>query len=355
MDLGEPLEPAALGLALSGEPLPVFAEAPRDPMGPSPLRRAASVRRTMTLDAIWPEGKDGPVLFTGDACDMATEGRGETPTILAEAHVEVSTHQRVILDVVADPPRPELSRLRGARAGGHLRQVVDEALPAERAAGAPLYLLLDDLAGATLVCSWAWSVWGEGWTLSASEEQREQRAQQMQNVCIGFRPGSDALSNMRFAQPEQNRTRVAPLPHPEDIGGWHELTDRAPKNFRRARRLDIWRVGDLVHVDAAFQDSASALDGGLRVAVHEYRLYATAELCTGTLCALDIRPGTLPYKECGAAPVNARALLGARLGDLRELVLQRLRKSAGCTHLNDVLRALADVPALAARLPVPKT
>ena len=65
------------------------------------------------------------------------------------------------------------------------------------------------------------------------------------------------------------------------------------------------------------------------------------------------RPGTLPYKECRAAPVNVDALVGVPLVDLRNEVLLTLRKTAGCTHLNDMLRALAEVPALASHLPDP--
>jgi hypothetical protein len=41
------------------------------------------------------------------------------------------------------------------------------------------------------------------------------------------------------------------------------------------------------------------------------------------------------------------------LADLRQLVLERLRGTAGCTHLNDALRALAEVPHLVALLERP--
>jgi hypothetical protein len=35
---------------------------------------------------------------------------------------------------------------------------------------------------------------------------------------------------------------------------------------------------------------------------------------------------------------------------LRHVVLERLARTKGCTHLNDALRALAEVPVLAERL-----
>jgi hypothetical protein len=41
---------------------------------------------------------------------------------------------------------------------------------------------------------------------------------------------------------------------------------------------------------------------------------------------------------------------GAPLRDLREVVLTRLRGTDCCTHLNDMLRDLAEVPVLMAAL-----
>jgi hypothetical protein len=43
-------------------------------------------------------------------------------------------------------------------------------------------------------------------------------------------------------------------------------------------------------------------------------------------------------------------MVGRPLSDFRQSVLDRLKGTAGCTHLNDVLRSLADVPALTATL-----
>jgi hypothetical protein len=43
-------------------------------------------------------------------------------------------------------------------------------------------------------------------------------------------------------------------------------------------------------------------------------------------------------------------MVNQRIGDFRNSVLEILPGTLGCTHLNDVLRALADVPVLAQRL-----
>lgn len=58
-------------------------------------------------------------------------------------------------------------------------------------------------------------------------------------------------------------------------------------------------------------------------------------------------PRSLPYDECPLAVHNVTALAGT---PLRTTVLGRLRGPLGCTHLNDMLRTLADVPELARRL-----
>ena len=63
----------------------------------------------------------------------------------------------------------------------------------------------------------------------------------------------------------------------------------------------------------------------------------------------------LPYRECPTAAGNAPRLVGSRLPELREKVLTDLRGTLGCTHLNDALRALAEVPHLVQRLGDVKT
>ena len=55
--------------------------------------------------------------------------------------------------------RLDLSPLVGARGGGHLRAALEEKIPDELAQGSPLYLVLDDISGASLVSGWAWSRW----------------------------------------------------------------------------------------------------------------------------------------------------------------------------------------------------
>ena len=142
------------------------------------------------------------------------------------------------------------------------------------------------------------------------------------------------------------------LRNPDDPLGWHEFPIAEGIGFRRARRIDIVLDG-MIRVDSAFQDSAASPKGG-RVAVHEYRLSAVADPGSFNLCAVHADPRILPYAECPSAIAGLQRLIDVPMPELREKVLVELRGVAGCTHLNDALRALAEVPALLDRfMPVP--
>ena len=320
--------------------------APQNPAGPAPLRRPGSVRRTSTIDMTWPGGRGTSLQLVCRARDVFTPLGGGPPVVLADeaAQVRMST-DRTVEAIACDPPRPGIERLVGARGGGHLRAALEKLLPEEKASGAPLYLLLDDLSGASLISAWALSRWTDEW-LRVRNESQSAPPRPMEGICIGFRPGSSALRRDEGERVLHNCTRVPPLANPADPAGWHEVADLQGVTMRRARRIDVW-LDDMIRVDAHFQDSASVPEGGERMAVHEYLLTASADPATGTLASVSADPRTLPYRECPAAAGNVGRVLGAPMRDLRMIVLQELAKTAGCTHLNDALRALAEVPVLA--------
>lgn len=332
--------------ALNGQALPHFTTPISEPIGPTPLRRPSSIRRTMTIDVQWPGGKDAPGFYSGMCRDLLNEASEKRTDVLAEATFEAVCANREIIQISATPAPQNLQDLVGVRAGGHLRKALSLAIPEERTAASPLYLLLDDLAGATLVSSWSFSAWSDvDPTFAASSVP----ARSMAGVCIGFRPGSSALDADGRVRPSQNTSRVVPLANPKDPIGWHDLPKHEGISFRRARRIDIWREGTSLLVESHFQDSASAPDGGNRIAIHEYLVEGRIG-ADGKLKDLTARPGTLPFPECRAAPVNLDALIGTQASDLRDIVLELLSLTSGCTHLNDVVRSLAEVPRLAENL-----
>jgi hypothetical protein len=332
-------------------------DAPRNSAGAAPRRRPGSIRRTSSIDTTWPDGRTGLLNMIGRARDAVTTLAGGGPVIRAEDSFTARLQwDRTIVSIDSDPARPAIQRLVGARGGGHLRKALDEVLPEERIRATPLHLLLDDIAGASLVAGWAWSRWTEAWReapIASGSAPSRPPGRKMEGICTGFRPGSSALNPDGTSSGRQSHADVLDLRNPEDPEGWHDFTTQSGVGMRRARRIDLWLDGGLIQVDSAFQDSATNPEGG-RTAVHEYRLTATADPVSLHLLSVKAEPRVLPYAECPAAAANVGRLVGAPLSALREKVLDDLRGTAGCTHLNDALRALAEVPALVERLGAPE-
>lgn len=318
---------------------------------PAPPRPAGSIRRTASLDVSWPEGVTGKRLLHGRARDLLTQADGET-TVLAEATMEAALDpERRILSISADPAPPRLQDLVGERGGGHLRAVLGEAMPELIERAAPLYLLLDDISGVSLISIWAWSLWHPEWleAIRGTDASAERIARQT-DICWGLQRGNSGLDPDRLEQ--AGAADGGTLRNPADPIGWHDFPELTGVTMRRARRIDVWSDAEagLIRIDSAFQDSAPRPDG-TRAALHEYRLEATVDPVTHDLLSLEPEARVLPFGECPGAVGNARALAGTPLPQIRASVLAALRGPQGCTHLNDALRALADVPRLVERLP----
>jgi hypothetical protein len=173
----------------------------------------------------------------------------------------------------------------------------------------------------------------------------------MEGVCTGFSPGSSALLPDGGGETQnQNCMPVPTLINPDDPIGWHEFRTQDSVGKRRARRIDVWRDGDALEIDVGFQDSGTAPGGGDRIAIHEYIVKARAEGDPSLLTEVSAEPRILPFRECPGAVQNATRLLGAPLLEMRDRVLETLPGTLGCTHLNDVLRSMAETPRLAAYL-----
>jgi Protein of unknown function (DUF2889) len=309
----------------------------------------------------WPDGFGTQMQVEGRARDVVTTHDGDLRVIAEDALSAGIAADRTIEQIASDPPRAAIGRMVGASGGGRLRRVVDETVPDERAGGSPLYLLLDDLAGATLIGPFAWSQSGDDWQERAAARLRELAktnptarvpGRNMEGICSGFRPGSSALGADGSVDitTRHNVASVPPLVAPDDPDGWHRLPAPPQIAMRRARRIDAWASGEEIVVDAMFRDSCWR-PGGTEVAVHEYCLDATVDAAAGTLTSVRADPRVLPYPECPPAAGNVARLEGVRVSELRAMVLERLRGIDCCTHLNDALRSLAEVPTLARALP----
>lgn len=321
--------------------------------GYAPVRRVCSVRRTMSIDTHWPQGRDNPAHFDARARDVATDGDGALHLLGTHTLTGRASLQREILEITAIDTSADLQALVGLRAGGQLRAKLRDLFPTAAERGSRLYLLADDLAGATLVSSWAWLAW-DGYSQVLGNTLRGAGISgangSMRGICIGLRDGSNALDANGFPKMEQQYSAtVTNLVHPDDPQGWHDLPAYPGTAMRRARWIDVFRKEDGLVAETGFQDSGARKDGS-RQAVHEYRLRAVLD---EDRCISDIEatPYVLPHGECPAAILNLNRLVGVKVTDLREIVPQRLAKEDGCTHLNDVARALTCMEELANSLP----
>jgi Protein of unknown function (DUF2889) len=325
--------------------------APGKASGPLPVRRPWSVRRTSSIDTSWPEGRGGPMRMQASARDMVMGDPIDPAHFVDTASYELlASPAREILSISSDSSLDGQACLVGVRGGGQSRASIEALIEANACVGKPIHLLLDDFAGASLVAGWAWSRWTDTWAQPASVQNPAVRLPKMEGICAGFRPGASSLTpEGRPRHDIQSSTPVPPLSNPEDPEGWHAAPNQEGVAMRRARWIDAWIDDGAIRIEAGFQDSATDPGGG-RVAVHEYLVSALVDVHTGNLITLSADPRILPYRECPAAVGNISRMIGLPVATFRASVLAELPGTLGCTHLNDVLRALADVPYLGVML-----
>jgi len=324
---------------------------PTGPVDATPPRRPGSIRRTTSIDMTWDDGLGTTLTLAGRGRDLLTERDGSV-NIVADDRVAVTVTperriERLVLEDAAGRSRI-VDELAGAGAMGGFRNAVAEHLPDVLAERSPSSLLIDDVPGATLISGFAFSRW-KPIPLLVESGREAGLTRDMTGICTGFQPGSSGLAPDGSSRWNHRTRPVRLLAEDADPHAWHEIIEPAGISMRRLRRIDVWTDGERIHVDSMFQDSSTTPDGG-RDAVHEYTLTATADRRTGELLSVDAVPRVLPYAECPLAVRNIDQLVGLRLEQLRRVVLERLAGVAGCTHLNDALRALADVSHLTHQL-----
>jgi len=317
---------------------------PHEATNCTPPRRVLSVRRTTTHDSLRPNGLLGEVHQVARGRDLRTARDGGA-TVVEEAQLELvlgPLPDYAVAAIVADPPADGLDRLIGIRAGGGFRRAVDEALPGERDSRSLRFQLLDDVPTAALVS-------GHAVPAGGVQPEREQ-LRPTPDLCAGWQSGATIMNEIRATghPPVVTGPLAPPLERPDDELAWHEADDLPPHGMRRRRRLDVWRQSDGsgdAAVEAFLRDSHMSGDGVERV-VHEYTVRARMDVRLERFTACEAFVGVLPWAECPMALASATRLVGESASGLRERVRDTFRGPSTCTHLNDVLRSLEDVPAL---------
>ncbi|MGY1814038.1 DUF2889 domain-containing protein [Blastococcus sp. SYSU D00820] len=338
--------------------LPLLADlpsAPADPCAGTPPRAPGSVRRTASWDVTWPAGTSGEMQVDAALRDLATgdAGRAE-PLAVAGLRVLVDRARQVVA-LTADPVVPELSALVGARGGSGFRARLAELPAADPAT--PAGLLLDDLPGVTLVGPYAWRYRPQAAGSLARGEGLQRSAAAVAGVCTGFRAdGPPAQRLLRGEDLQQSLVPAPDLADPGDPLAWHALPAHEPgtTRFRRRRRVDVApRADGALVAEAFFRDSIWTPDG-VETVVHEYLVTAVVDPVARRLTEVAAQPRVLPFGTCPAAADQVAALAGEPVPELRRRVAAVLPGVAGCTHLNDALRGLAEVPALAGQARPPR-
>lgn len=319
---------------------------PQHPVSPSPDRRPGSIRRTSTIDTNRPAGLAGPPVVDGRARDLWTGTDGSSRVLdQAALSARLSGFDHVLRALHTTPEAPALQDLLGAVVGPGFRARVDRAVPELRGTGAPLYLLLDDLPGATLVSGYA--MLHADALPAASARSHDEYLEARGDLCAGWARDGTMMELIRLHH--RTPTSLGPdapaLARADDPVAWHAFDPLGPHGTRRTRRIDVWAPDDLdapYPVDVFFRDTH--VDGdGRETIVHEYSVRAEVDAATRTVTAIEATPDVLPWKECPAAVGSAQRLVGRALSDLRPWVRATFVGTSTCTHLNDVLRGLADV------------
>jgi hypothetical protein len=294
------------------------------------------------------DGALDPVYLEGRARDLTTATDGATTEVgQAQLHATVEMIARVVQHIEIEPAIPGMSNLVGAPAMSGFRAVADKAAPQLREHRDLRYTLLDDVPVTALISGHALSASG------ALGDVAKSGYLPVADQCAGFVTGGLLMLSFEAGDPAVVTGPVAPdIGDADDTLAWHEMPSLPIHGMRRRRRLDVHhgRGGANVVIDAMFRDTYMRLDGNETI-IHEYTLGAIVDPDTHTITHSRATPRVLPWQECPGAVASATRIVGMTLDELHFRVRKELFGTTTCTHLNDLLRSIADARALIPLLP----
>jgi hypothetical protein len=322
-----------------------------------------TVRRTVSLeispDPDWSAGLRvtalGRDLLAGGGPGGSRVLRVTRVTVTIDTSSRVTGIESALPASVTEPliGAPAASGFRARLAGldgldpSSLESAVLDELPTVRLISG--YARMIELTGADGVTGAAQADAAGGPGTTARQPLHDRRSP-MVGICAGWAPGATAHQRVLAGAAIVTGTPSAPA-MTSMTPYFHAEPAPQPRSMRRRRILDVAPRPDGYEVFGYFRDSH--FDAELREgALHEYEVHARAAADEGcTLERINVVPHALPFGECPLAAPNAAGLTGAPLRDIAGAVKGRLAGTRSCTHLNDTLRFLRYVPALAEDLP----
>jgi hypothetical protein len=289
------------------------------------------------------------MVLVGRGRDLVTGADGEG-RVATQASIEVTFEpgRGPTVASVSTHPRLDVSALSGRVASSGFRAAVDNETSAEP--GTLVYLLLDEIPSATLVGGYSvMHAVGRG-DLAPLEMGRRKppgRSLQVPDLCAGFQIGGVIMTEVeRDGAIPQAMGPVAPdIIDDIDPLAWHPIGRTPRDGVRRWRRIDVTATGSGFEIEAFFRDSHVSADGTETV-LHEYTVQAVSDPEAELIVGCTARPQVLPWQECPQAAASAQRLGGVQFSGLRQHVRSQYVGTTTCTHLNDCLRGLEDVPHL---------
>lgn len=319
---------------------------PHDPRPNLPVRRANSIRRTTTIDTARPNGVLHDVEIDALGRDLLTLGDGSTTELDTATVSALVGHEDRTLSTVNAGSDLDMSDLLGFGVSAGFRDRLNAAYPEGKSSHSARYQILDDFPTAFLV---------SGYAIGAAGQQPKRTGARLQvpDLCAGFAVGATILTEEEATN--QIPVVTGPVASPlletnKDSQAFHTVAPMAAHGMRRLRCIDLWRDGSLVMIENYFRDSHMSPEG-VETVVHEYTVDATFDPRTAMFVSSDAIVHTLPWLECPLAAASAARVNGLAAEGLRAFVRVDFTGPSTCTHLNDTLRAMEDVPALAAQLP----
>lgn len=287
------------------------------------------------------EGAD--LRLTGAARDVRTDASGGAE-VLGEARVDAHLDASRSLERITTSPLADVASLTELHVGRGFRAAVEAAVPDDASTSSPLFLLLDELPVASLISGYALLYTGAVPTGRDAPPMNE-------NICAGWRSDGTMMVSVRGGDgvPVPYGPPANPIETPDDPHSWHPISELPAGAMRRRRLVEItpesarpvWAMFRDTHIDPT----------GAETVLHEYVVTADIDREAGCLTSCTATPKVLPWPECPAAAASAERLIGIPLDEIRSHVRGELTGTSTCTHLNDLLRSLGDLPALLAALP----